>query len=242
MRTFESLAEAASELKRDLSKAPLQHSSSVQGMPTNAEAQELLGYTYTIQGGIPAHSEDIATLALDYKLVDKKEIVEWERWLQMEAQARTYWNPGVITENSHPKLKKIIGPDVDYSYSDRLSGSGPFWQNLFEGNEDTRRGYWPFYQREDALRSTRNTRIPCTIGYQAYIRKSGNKRFLHLVYLQRSCDFQNFWISDVWLARVLQHNIVDSIRDIMGLPEVEIGQFTHFIISLHAFLKEDEIY
>ena len=95
-------------------------------------------------------------------------------------------------------------------------------------NPDSRRVYWPIFRTKDSLRAGAPSRIPCSLGYQAMIRKVGGTDHLILTYLQRSADFDRFWLSDIWLARKFQLNLAEALQ-------IQGGALIHFIISFHSF-------
>jgi len=63
--------------------------------------------------------------------------------------------------------------------------------------------------------------------YQFYIRD--NK--LHMIYTMRSCDFLTHFIYDVYFSIFLQSYVADNLN-------LNMGTFTHFIGSLHAYKKD----
>lgn len=71
-------------------------------------------------------------------------------------------------------------------------------------------------------------RIPCSMYYQFMIRE--NK--LDLIYTMRSCDFLTHFPVDLMLALRLQTFFANN------LAEVEVGTFTYFTGSLHAYMKD----
>lgn len=241
MRVFDTLKEAALEIKRDLAKSPAVGVSRVQQFSGDWTTHEAMLYSYTVKNmeSLETHLRDGVGLGF-YKV---GELDHLRKWYSQEMVARTEWRPGYISEKWHPSLMNVLeGNEPSYSYTDRLDGMVKVLANSLRTSEDSRRAFWPMFNQEDARRASRNTRIPCTIGYQAMIRKVEGDPFLHLVYLERSCDFDRFWYSDIWLARFLQVEILhllNILRGFDGLEGVQLGYTGHVITSLHSFIDEE---
>lgn len=248
MRTFQNIAEAYLEIKRDLSKSPLMTQTRVQHLPINAELREAMNYTYTI-AEFPSTLTAYLDTAVELGAMDRDAADELIPWMQEELDARLYWSAGLTTERRHPALSKLLeGNEPSYTYTDRLRGAAQMFVDTLSSSPDTRRAYWPIYQPEDAVRAPRMTRIPCSLGYQMALRTVQGREglFLHMTYLQRSCDFGLFWWSDLWLARQFQEWVLNELNSLAfiqdsNLPPIRHGQLTHIVLSLHSFL-DGEIY
>lgn len=70
-------------------------------------------------------------------------------------------------------------------------------------------------------------RIPCSMYYQFMIREG----HMDLIYTMRSCDFLTHFPIDMMLALRAQKWMADKL-------ELEVGDFTHFMGSLHAYKKD----
>ena len=70
-------------------------------------------------------------------------------------------------------------------------------------------------------------RVPCSLHYQAMIRKGS----LDFIYSMRSCDFLTHFAVDILLALRMQHYIAHY-------TETQVGTFTYFTGSLHAYQKD----
>lgn len=70
-------------------------------------------------------------------------------------------------------------------------------------------------------------RVPCSMYYQVMVREEK----VDLIYTMRSCDFLVHFPVDISIALMLQ----DWFADLLGL---EIGTFTYFTGSLHAYRKD----
>jgi len=240
MRVFENLEQAYSEIQRDLYKSPSVVSTRVQNkVGLSLDGREAFGYTYAILGGIPESIPDLISFGQDHDLplyVEHPD--EMEEWLSYEVQDRLFPDSALTlpaADELNPALKTVMeGEHFGYTYRERLVG---WYDALFatlEKNRDSRRAYWPMYRQLDALRSSMPTRIPCSIGWQGMIREVNQVATLLWFYLQRSCDFQNFWLSDIWFARKMQERVA------VGL-DIQPGALVHFVISFHSFIDE-EIY
>jgi len=252
MRLFTSYTEARSEIERDLAKSPTVGSTRVQArVGLNQEAHEAMNYAYTLtyNAGIPTHLE-LGAMARKFGVVEDNDEAQnqWVTWILTEFHARTTWLPDMTTEIIHPELKEHLeGATPAYTYTDRLAGMLDTLIGTVQRTPDTRRAFWPMFTREDAVRAPRPTRIPCTLGYQLLIREvvaGKGPHLLHMTYLQRSCDFQKFWLSDLWLAHMLQRQIYENL--ISGpyktqFYDLKMGALSHIILSLHSFI-EGEIY
>lgn len=73
-------------------------------------------------------------------------------------------------------------------------------------------------------------RIPCSMYYQLLRRKEK----LDLIYTMRSCDLLTHFPIDMALALMLQKYYADRLG-------IEVGTFTHFIGSLHAYRKDMKV-
>ena len=234
MRVFDTLQEAASEIKRDISKSPLMTTQRIQGKKMKEEAHEAMAYLYTVKE-IPDTAKELLQIGLDEKLFDEDEAAKLLDWITREQWARSTWHPGGRTEDYHPHLDNIlIGQYPGYTYTDRLDGAQRFFHSLLNVDPTSRRGYWPIFQPSDTYQAFHKVRIPCSLGYQLMIRDIAGESHLHMTYLQRSCDFERFWLTDVWLARQFQIEVANDLQ-------IKLGYFTHFILSLHAFTNK-EIY
>lgn len=246
MRVFQNLNEAALEIKRDLAKSPLVHSSRVQQFEVESEAHEALCYDYTILK-FPESEDELIQEGVQRGFWEEEEVPAISRWLHIETRARLNWEPGEVTETAHPDLAKVLeGSEPAYTYTDRMHGALDALERLFIKSPDTRRGFWPIFHPDDAIRAQRDTRIPCSLGYQVLIRDVNGEQYLHLVYLERSCDFDRFWLTDLWLAREFQKELHRRLRrwgqtTQLPLGQLKLGHLSHVVVSLHSFINE-EIY
>lgn len=255
MRTFSDLDVAISEIQRDLSRADKVYSSRVQHQTgLNLEARELINYSYQILGGIPLHASQLVQVGLD-KFPDffkKANSLQWETWLESELNLRLSTGRYVSTvepapEAGHPALSTAKeGNWYGYTYAEIMFGAYETLFSQLKKNPDTRRAYFPFFEKHHAHRAAFPTRVPCSIGYQVMIREQpGFGPMLNLIYLQRSSDFDRFWLTDVWFARMFQHQLMLSLNEDKSFKfygQMKLGSFMHTIMSLHSFVGGEEIY
>lgn len=251
MRLFSSLEEAILEIRRDLSKAPVVQSSRVQNQKEPHLAREAQNYSYTMTPDSLPGSQGLAALASTYFPSDFDEIdyaawLEWQRGERIhEAGLRfSVFDPA---DRVHPLLSKLReGDHWAYTYAERLHGTVEHAATALLMNWDSRRVFIPIFQPIDFLRSHAMTRIPCSIGYHLMIRDiPGEGRALHMTYLSRSCDFEKFWLSDLWLAAQFQDAVWNELTNRWSGegPQIEMprfGSITHHIISFHRFVQNRE--
>jgi thymidylate synthase len=72
-------------------------------------------------------------------------------------------------------------------------------------------------------------RVPCSLNYQFLIRENR----LSMIYTMRSNDFLTFFSTDNYMAMLMQEFVAKEV-------EVELGRYTFFTGSLHAYHKDME--
>ena len=238
MRYYLNIKEALSEIQRDLAKAPSLVSTRVQQRTgQELKGRETLGYSYAIEeGGIPTLCEDLIKIGKAFGFSTFNDPLML-RWLFSEIRIRRF---GIINElnevNHHALAQTIEGSWSAYTYGERLHGAMEAMKEALSTSPDSRRAFWPIFRPEDSLRAAAPTRIPCSLGYQALIRDTRQGPRLVLYYLQRSADFDTFFLTDIFLAHRFQMSLAEELN---VLP----GQFLHTIISLHSFAVEgQEVY
>lgn len=241
MRLYTSLEEAASEIGRDLSKAPKVEGSGVQGTQrVGSSTHEILGYSYelSVPTGLP-HTDEVFDVGTKFNLMPFKTEHELRAWMIEETELRITWNPGVTSEKMHPLLKNYTPPA--YTYGDRLRGMVKSIVQLLLVEPTSRRAFWPIFVPEDAAQAHGEYRIPCSLGYQFAIRTLKDKAYLHMIYYQRSCDFNKYWITDVALAFRIMNAIVEEAIQWTSDSEdrLEMGHLTHMLGSLHSFINTE---
>lgn len=252
MRLYDTLPEALSEIHRDLAKSPQVTSSRVQASLTKGGvAREAMNYGYTLApGAVPFTAWELVDIGASFFSFWKEHKFTLERWLQREEieRARGYINDAREADIGNPALCDLReGNAFSYTYTERLVGAAASIVATLNGFPDTRRAYWPIFHSQDAHRAVKLTRIPCSLGYQFLIREvPGLGPHLHLTYLQRSCDFEQFFLSDIYFAVRFQSRVFSQLRiaherETGEKSLLKMGAFSHFILSLHSFI-EGEVY
>ena len=239
MRLFTDIFEAGREIERDLSKSPEAVSHSVQNIQTEVHLREALGYMYSVTDPrLPTISE-ILDYAVEMRFIEDYERDEYANWLVQEMINRSAWRPKTITEEINPHLRGVIeGSEPSYTYTDMLRGSQQLILETLLGDPGTRRAYFPIFHPEDSIRAPRATRIPCSLGYWFAIREVDGKKYLHMTYLERSCDFRRFWLFDIYMAKVYQTQILQELK--RSDMDIQLGALTHTLLSFHLILDSDE--
>lgn len=246
MRVFETLEETILEVRRDLAKAPAVQSSRVQqNVGMNIPGRELLGYGYMTRL-FPETREEFIDLAAKHFPFWAEYRAQLDEWVRQELVARCVPDYGLRrnepTETLHPLLKSAIeGNWPSYTYSERLEGMIDAMARSLGKSPDSRRSFWPIFRREDAIRAHEPTRVPCSLGYEFIIRNIEGCPTMHTFYLQRSADFDIFWVTDLWFASRMGDQLVHNLRN--HIPGLRNGPVYHFIVSLHSFeVDRHEIY
>jgi hypothetical protein len=247
MRLFTSLHEAASEIQRDLFKSPKVISTRVQNRAgLSLTGREQFGYTYALDALVPETPQEIVRFGQEHNFpLYVQEPIAMKDWLSREMNARL--DPGfdlgwAPADSRNPALRTTYeGLAPSYTYRERLVGMMESFIASLTVSLDTRRAFWPMFRPEDSMRAPLPTRVPCTLGYQPLVRDVGGIPTLMFFYLQRSCDFDNFWLSDVWFAKMIQRDLIRKLH--WRHHEVAEGLLVHFIISFHSFFTEGtEVY
>jgi hypothetical protein len=244
-RLFETLYDAALEIRRDLAKGTQMKYTRVQQLTDqNLDGRERQGYSYAVRD-VPTDFGEIIRIGQELGFepyVNTPE--EMETWANEEIRYRCWpesYLEGTPTEMRSPLLRGTVeGQHLSYTYAERLNGMIPAMVRAIETSPDSRRAFWPMFLPQDAIRSCAPTRIPCTIGYQAMLRQvDETETTLLWFYLQRSCDFDRFWLTDMWFARMLQKAVAGELYSahlVGGQGPVTPGAVYHYVISLHSFM------
>ena len=244
MRQFIDICEAESEIRRDVYKGTKVTSSRVQQSTNlNINGRERINYSYSIldttRYGTISEIVDFGRQR-GFQIYQETTIRDWlEREITHRVNPDAFKDPSIFTEKYHPALKQTFeGNSPSYTYTERLHGAVDFLAHELSSHPDSRRAYWPIFDQRDARRAYLPTRVPCSLGYQVMIRQVGSHPQLMLFYLQRSCDFDTFWLSDIWLAMRFQEAIYGKL--LKHYDDLLLGQFVHIILSLHSFKVENE--
>jgi len=223
MRIYQSCIDAADELKRELKEMGIEYQSdTVQdkyvGDDPNYKTLELMAYSYCIQ-----KFDDLEEL-----LKHQNANIEWvhrecfER-LRIELYDK---NPGYAWKSNENFWKPFLRNGCfSYSYSERWLTQIPYIIKELKERPNTRQAIISMYEStKDMMNWGGCDRVPCSLTYQFFIRRNR----LHVIYSQRSCDFNLFYASDVYLTINLLMHIAEAIG-------ADVGYFYHNIGSLHTF-------
>lgn len=223
MRTFIDIRTAGKEICRDLYKAPIVETERAQGTLLAGATHELLMYSYVLSN-LPSLEDTIELLKIEFSDSSRVSL-----WLKRELDDRLAALFGEkIRESSddlHPELQKIPDELRGYTYQERLFRKLSGVQYQFRMDLHNRRAFVPIFHPGDL---SSPERVPCSLGYQ-YIYRSG---LLHCIYLQRSCDFERFWPSDVYFAGAI-------LKEVAAALKLRSGYLYHTIISLHSYINEE---
>lgn len=239
MRIYLNPTEMVKEVERDLFEMGIKYQSKTvqdKNVADDPDFQtlELFGYAYKLKNVEATSFYD----AVYYQRGQDPDYVEW-----MIAEGKERTNPFV--GNLNPGLAWRIREDFwqgyirdgifSYTYSSRFIKQIPLVINELMSRPDTRQAIITMYDRhEDMLNWGGHDRVPCSVSYQFIARDEK----LNVIYNQRSCDFVNFFLADVYFTVVL----LEYIAKMTGFI---VGDFTHFLGSLHTFrgdLKGKDIF
>ncbi len=169
-----------------------------------------------------------------------------ERWAgSMENPGTSYlerkstWEQFLVENPDYPQQE----PRFHYTYSERFACQIHKITDELRQRPDTRQAIMTIHSNLNCLnqgpgsniiepsQDYRNMggvgRIPCSMYYQFMIRDGR----LDLIYTMRSCDLLTHYPVDLMLALRAQLKIAEHL-------ELECGDFTHFMGSLHAYQKD----
>lgn len=126
-----------------------------------------------------------------------------------------------------PEVWEEFSKDFSYTYGERYRFS--LWQTVGElkKHPDSRQLFISVWSPLVDPYKLGKHRVPCSIGY--WLANRDGK--LMITYLQRSADIVTHFENDQYLTHKLQRFIAEEA----GL---EVGRFTHWIGSLHAYRKD----
>lgn len=221
MRIYLNFKEALSEIKRDLTEmGVITHSKTYQDKniadSIDFTTLELNNYIYTV-----SHP----------KLFNLKATQPWADEEFSERVSGESMNPGHAYKKRSEVWIQFLneGGRFSYTYSERLDLYSQI-EHVVEGIKkdwDSRQLYITIWQPLDVTKIGAEIRIPCSLGY--YFKMVQGK--LDMTYLQRSADFITHLENDIYLAFYLQSHVATA-------ADVSVGNFTHWIGSLHIFQKD----
>lgn len=227
MRIFTNPLAMIKEVERDLFEMGTRYQSrTVQDKfvanDPNFQTIELVGYAYSLT--LPILETELMEL-LSYTGFSE----DRKTWVIVESRERVCevsLNPGKAWEHDRTFWEKFLrGGVFSYTYAERFAEQIKYVIHELLDSPNTRQAIITMYDRhQDMMNWGGRDRVPCSISYQFIVREGK----LVVIYNQRSCDFLNFFPADIYLTIKLMEHISTQT----GLP---MGQFIHFLGSLHAF-------
>lgn len=221
MRIYKNFHEGLNEVKRDLAEMGIDvHPQTMQDKDVatleDYETKELQNYIYTVT----EPDKSLGQLNPTQPWADE----EFKERLDQE-----FSNPGEAWKSRPEVWRQFLhNGRFAYTYGDRMGDSverlikeimlRPASRQLFLGIWDP---------NDDIFKIGGIERVPCSLGYLFQIRNDK----LNMTYFMRSCDFATHMENDIYLAVKL----MDHIADMTGY---ELGNFTHYIGSLHIYKKD----
>lgn len=126
-----------------------------------------------------------------------------------------------------PEVWEEFAKDFSYTYGERYHYSMWEIENELKVHPDSRQLFFSVWNVMIDPYKLGKRRVPCSIGYW-FANRDGK---LMMTYLQRSADIITHLENDQFLSHKLQRHIAERA----GL---EVGRFTHWIGSLHAYKKD----
>lgn len=224
MRIYMDWNEAYEEIKRDLAEMGIDvfpktmQDKNIEGNPDYA-TKELQNYCYTI---LNAKSEDVKTFSI-------------QPWADAEFEERI--NPsGDVNPGDAWKLRANVWTEymhdgkMAYSYNERFFRNRQIEKIIkrLKEDHDSRQlwlSVWDCNEDPDKLGGI--SRVPCSLGYNFQFREGK----LNIHYVMRSCDFNTHFCNDVYLGIKLLEYVAKECN-------MEVGNFTHTMFSLHVYKKD----
>lgn len=249
MRVFTSLSNAESEIRRDLTRANKVPSPRVQNKALDVAtvSTEAMDYTYTLEASsVPENPPELIDFGRQRFSWMKPPYVadSLQGWLiDQSLERQNLLRPLPPSDLVHPLLRDLESWP-SYTYRERLVGMVDEVTNILLLNPYSRRAWWPIFHPGDSFRASGESRVPCTLGYWFNVREVfGRSRFLNMTSVMRSMDFEHFWLTDVYLAVMFQRKILRRLREAWkGEERVDLGWFTHQVLSFHYFSEDTEVY
>ncbi|MFX0132541.1 MAG: thymidylate synthase [Candidatus Hodarchaeota archaeon] len=232
MRFFKNCLEMIKEVERDLFEMGITYQSqTVQDKDVSKNKYfktiELAGYSYKILEPEKAKIKQM----IDYIFKKEKNILDWIEQEFNERINPLLFNPGEAYKLYALWNEYLHDNKFSYTYNERIRDQLDNIIKILEHNKNSRQCVITIYDKHLDINNIGGIkRIPCSMYYQLLIRQN----YLYLIYNMRSCDFLKHFALDVALAIKLQLYIKSKIKGI------NLGNFTHFIGSLHAFRGDME--
>lgn len=220
MRFYGNFKEAFSEIERDLAEMGIKV------------------HPHSYQDKIVKDDLDFETLELQdyiYKVTNPRleDLEPTQPWAVMEFEERicgVALNPGTAWIRRDEVWNQFLESDgkFGYTYSERMYFQLETLIKEAKDNPDSRQLYLSIWDpNKDYDKLGGRSRVPCSLGYLFQIRKGK----LNIKYFMRSCDYVTHFTNDIYLAHRLQRYFAKEVG-------VEVGDFTHYMGSLHVFQKD----
>jgi thymidylate synthase len=228
MRIYDDAMEMVKEVERDLFEMGIRYQSAtvqdkVVADDPRYQTIELIGYAYSLT------RFDQLNQMLYYMGSNK----QWAGTEFDERYSRTAYdpNPGMAWTLHEDKWAQFIRDGkFAYSYAERWQYQIPYIVDELRRRPNSRQVVMTMYDvHQDLMNWGGRDRVPCSISYQFVRRDDG----LTLIYNQRSCDFMQFFATDVYITCRLLLEIADLLN-------IKPTRFVHFLGSIHAFAKDLE--
>jgi len=231
MRIFHTAVEAINEVTRDLFARGVEiFDPTVQGVQVEKkdyDSKELIGYTYKIL------SHDNIEAMLDWAATTFSKpngLKEAQTWLSNRLAGRWMNQPSSKYREDYWKSYRESDGLFAYTYEERMIYL-PRIIHALKQNKYMRGAVMTIYETTRDQTNMGKRRVPCSMYYHFLVRPRGKYDVLTLMYTMRSCDLVNHFAQDVYMAMKLQEYVASQIG-------VKVGDFIHFIGSLHAYKKD----
>lgn len=254
MRIFSKPQEAIREIERDLFEMGIDvHPQSMQNKDVanddDYKTKEISAYGYKLTNY--EHNVEDENEVLHYIL--KEDAIDTANYIEKEHTER--WcnemlNPGTSWEQRKSTWEQfLIETEIDknkrfhYTYSERFACQIHRIVRELIDKPDTRQAIMTIHSNINTYNQGAGVnivepsqdyrfmggkgRIPCSLHYQFMIREGR----LNMIYVMRSCDFLTHFPVDMMLALRAQTKMAKHLS-------LEVGEFTHFCGSLHAYKKD----
>ena len=221
MRIYQNFKEALSEIKRDLVEMgvrthPRTYQDKVVEDDPGFDTMEINNYIYTVTNP---------------KFKDLNPTQPWADEELLERVSGNSVNPGEAYKKRPKVWEQFLEEDgrFSYTYSERLDFHHQVEHiaDRIRIDRDSRQLYIAIWNPKDVTFIGKGVRDPCSLGY--YFKMVQGK--LDMTYLQRSADFVTHLENDIFLSYYIQSYIATA-------AEVLIGNYCHWIGSLHIFKKD----
>ena len=228
MRIYVDPVEMVKEVERDLFEMGTRvQSATMQDKDVHDDPQyqtvELFGYGYTLT----SFNED----SLAAMVAHTGGNLTWARAELADRLKPEYINPGDAWKIKSGLWKEYIRDGrFAYTYNERWREQLPAVIEEINRRPATRQAIVTMYDRHQDMNNWGGKdRVPCSMHYQMAARDGK----LSMIYVMRSCDFLVHFVHDVYFA-------IGMLRHVAKHTGLEVGNFTHFLGSLHAYAKDME--